>query len=262
VYTDADGIRHGYLLSHGHYTTFDDPNAVSVTQTEAINDSGQIVGFYRDANGFDHGFLLSRGHYTTIDDPNGDEAQGGTILSGINDSGKITGGYVDANAVNHGFLWNHGHFTPLDDPLAATGPGQGSFADMINDSGEVVGAFIDANNAVHGYLATPGHGHGDGQDADSGPEAALMVRAASPNEAPAAASAVSAVRPPPNVTDRAQPMVLDSATCSPETPSGARLVDVDQVFAAPQSAGEGLEPLERGSASHSDGLALDLGPLR
>jgi probable HAF family extracellular repeat protein len=264
VYTDANRIRHGYLLSHGHYTTFDEPNAVGVTQTEAINDSGQIVGYYLDADGFSHGFLRSHGQYTTIDDPNGDEGQGGSALSGINDSGKITGFYLDPQGVEHGFLWSHGHYSTFDDPRAATGPGQGSGAAMINDSEQVVGIYIDANNAVHGYLATPRHDdhEGDRGDTDSGPEAALIVSAASPNEAPAAASAVSAVGLPPNVADVAMLATLDSAAPGLEAASSTQMTTVDQVFAAPQDAGEGIESLGWRSAAELDGLALDFEKLR
>jgi probable HAF family extracellular repeat protein len=71
-YGDANNVTHGFLLTHGQYTTFDDPSAGTApgqgTGAFALNASGQIVGFYWDANGVQHSFLLSGGQYTTIDD--------------------------------------------------------------------------------------------------------------------------------------------------------------------------------------------------
>ena len=135
---------------------------------------------------------------------------------------------------------------------------------MINDSGQIVGIYIDANNAVHGYLATPRHddGEGDRGDTDSGPEAALIVSAASPNEAPAAASAVSAVGLPPNVAVVSVLATLDSAVPALQTASSAQMAAVDQIFAASPDTDEGIESLGWSSAAQLDGLALDFDQLR
>src|SRR5438034_99661 len=108
-YGDANNVAHGFLLSHGQFTSFDDPNAGTGagqgTGAFGINTLGQIVGDYMDANNVLHGFLLSGGQYTTLDDPNaGTGAFQGTLAYGINDAGKIVGFYYDANNVVHGFL--------------------------------------------------------------------------------------------------------------------------------------------------------------
>jgi hypothetical protein len=99
MYYDGNG-SHGFLLSHGQYTTIDDPNGLNSVVT-GINDRGQIVGSYGDSSGAVHGFLLSHGQYTTIDDPN---AFSSTFVHGINDSGQIVGVYDDAR----GFGFSHG----------------------------------------------------------------------------------------------------------------------------------------------------------
>ncbi|MGH7139792.1 MAG: hypothetical protein ACREHD_28970, partial [Pirellulales bacterium] len=57
AFTDTNGVTHGYLLSHGHYTVLDDPHAAGYTNASGINDLGQIVGSYFDSSGVQHGFL-------------------------------------------------------------------------------------------------------------------------------------------------------------------------------------------------------------
>jgi hypothetical protein len=57
-YQDADGI-HVFLLSDGLFTTLDVPGSTDPS-ANAINASGQIVGWYRDAGGGTfHSFLAS-----------------------------------------------------------------------------------------------------------------------------------------------------------------------------------------------------------
>jgi hypothetical protein len=93
------------LLSHGQYTTLDDPNGVQGTVAYGINDRAQIVGYYIDAGSVLHGFLFSHGQYTTLDDPNAAAgAFQGTVPVGISASGKIVGSYIDSNNLDHGFL--------------------------------------------------------------------------------------------------------------------------------------------------------------
>ena len=107
VSTGSTGVVHSFVLSNGHYTTLDDPNAGTGanqgTFAEGINDYGQITGYYVDAEGATHGFLLSHGHYTTLNDPD-PAATGGIIPEGINDKGQIVGFYIDVNFLAHGFL--------------------------------------------------------------------------------------------------------------------------------------------------------------
>jgi probable HAF family extracellular repeat protein len=196
LYTDANNVNHGFLLSGGQYTTLDDPHAGAGasqgTFAEGINDRGQIVGGYIDADNVNHGFLHSGGQYTTLDDPSaGAGAFQGTFAEGINDRGQIVGGYTDASNVNHGFLLSGGQYTTLDVPnafdTAATGinssgqivgeydggtfgfllsggqyttlsnpDGIFSFAGGINASGTIVGAYLAPNFVAHGYVLSGG----------------------------------------------------------------------------------------------------------
>jgi probable HAF family extracellular repeat protein len=156
-FTDANGHRHGFLLSDGQYTTLDDPNAgVFGTSAEGINDRGQIVGVYNDVNGYRHGFVLSHGQYTTLDDPLAVPGYArGTAAVGINDRGQVVGAYDDSNGAFHGFLLSGGQYTTIDDPDGGSGSSQGTLLGAINDHGLIVGELYDANNNSHALLAVP-----------------------------------------------------------------------------------------------------------
>jgi hypothetical protein len=48
VYVDDDGMRHGFVLERGRFTSIDVPGAVD-TDAFGVNDRGQIVGAFRKA---------------------------------------------------------------------------------------------------------------------------------------------------------------------------------------------------------------------
>ena len=87
---------HGFLWHDGRYAQIDYPGALG-TSCSAVNEAGQIVGWYVDASQnthafllqVQHGFLLSDGVYTTVDFP----GQTGNELYGINDHGEMVGNY-------------------------------------------------------------------------------------------------------------------------------------------------------------------------
>jgi hypothetical protein len=99
----SSGIQ-GYLRDkNGTVTPFSDPGGF-LTQANAINNSGEIVGFFRFAIipgiNVDQGFLRdTKGTFTTVSFPGAFHTQ----ALGINASGKIVGWYNDSNGV-HGFL--------------------------------------------------------------------------------------------------------------------------------------------------------------
>src|SRR5262249_24540836 len=67
-YSDASGVRHGYLLSNGTFTTFDPPEAIE-TRAVSINNAGLIAGNFRDSSGVQHSFFLDGGVFTIFDFP-------------------------------------------------------------------------------------------------------------------------------------------------------------------------------------------------
>jgi hypothetical protein len=44
------GVRHGYLLTGGAFTTIDDALGAHATEASGINGTGQIAGYYIDAS--------------------------------------------------------------------------------------------------------------------------------------------------------------------------------------------------------------------
>ncbi len=84
--------------TNGTYTTLpDDPSAGGGPGVAplAINDWGQIVGYYNDSNG-SHGFLYSNGIYTTLAVPGGTNI----LADGINENaGQVVGWYFDSSGI-------------------------------------------------------------------------------------------------------------------------------------------------------------------
>ena len=139
---------HGFLWRHGGYAQIDYPGSIG-TGCSAINDEGQIVGWYVDASQNTHGFLLEEDRFRTLDVPGAVS----TFALGINNLGQIVGRYVDASQVQHGFLLSRGVYTTVDFP------GQtGNELYGINDHGEMVGNYNYENNA---FLVTIVHPEGE-----------------------------------------------------------------------------------------------------
>jgi hypothetical protein len=153
-YLDKFGTAHGYTydINTGAFSAnIDDPNANSGapggTVAAAINNFGNIAGFYTDKNGSIHGFLDNNGVFTTVDAPHASE----TELLGLNDLG-IAVGFDIVKGKMHGIIYNtNTHtFTTLNGPHAVSTTLNG-----INDEGEIVGFYSTADGNTHGLLATP-----------------------------------------------------------------------------------------------------------
>jgi hypothetical protein len=154
-YNDASGTSHGYTynITTGKFSKdINDPHANSTgpggTVAAAINNNGNIAGFYTDAMGVIHGFLDNHGVFKTVDGPGASE----TELLGLNDLGMAVGFDV-VNGVTHGIIYNTktGKFTTLDDPNAV---GSTVF-NGINNKGDIVGFYVDAAGNTDGLLTTP-----------------------------------------------------------------------------------------------------------
>lgn len=122
---EADGIT-------GNFIIFDVPGATA-TALNAVNDSGQIGGYYYYSDLLPHGLLLTSGSLTTIDVP----GSLFTAISGINNAGQVVGGY-GSTGPNHGFVYNGSSFSFIDFPGASS---SGTVALGINDAGQVVGEY-------------------------------------------------------------------------------------------------------------------------
>ena len=58
MYSDPNGIRHGFVLTrNGKLITVDVPG-VSNTALFGVSDNGSVAGYYKTADGVDHGFYV------------------------------------------------------------------------------------------------------------------------------------------------------------------------------------------------------------
>jgi len=147
-YNDASGNSHGYtydIATKAFSADINDPFAVS-TVAAAINNSGEIDGFYTDSKGVIHGFLDKGGVFSTVDPLGSTE----TELLGLNDEGIAVGLDV-VGGVMHGIVFNSvlDTFTTLDPPGNSATTLNG-----INDLNQIVGFYVDAAGNTDGLLVT------------------------------------------------------------------------------------------------------------
>lgn len=147
-YADKKGINHGFMLnqSSGTFTAVTPPGAANVTAS-AINNNGDIVGFYSYGSSETIGFLDRNGKFSTFSYP------GSTVVMpfGVNDHDDIVGGYAIGSAA-HGFLLENpvtkAKFQTIDDP---NGIGTTTL-NGINDRLNMVGFYVDSAGNTDGML--------------------------------------------------------------------------------------------------------------
>lgn len=180
----ADLEIHGFRYSGGEFTTFD----IGLAQTwpMAINNGGQIVGYYHDRHGDiqdnSRGFLLSAaGGLTRIDAPGGGPlSQVSTVVRGINDNGVAVGHYMSGTRV--GFIWRNGVMSELRHPEA---PDQ-TVLNGINTDEKIVGTLTPSDAVTGGQsfsfasqqFASFGCGEPDDESEPSAAAIALTIAAA------------------------------------------------------------------------------------
>ena len=121
------------------------------TTAAAINNNGDIAGFYTDKAGVTVSFLDRHGSFTTLAVP----GASATSALGVNDHDEVVGDYTvgtGSAAVMHGFTWTPGGgFATVDDP-----DGMGTTTiNGVNDAGDLVGFYVDGNGNTDGFLARP-----------------------------------------------------------------------------------------------------------
>jgi hypothetical protein len=123
------------------------------SQPQAINNLGQVVGYYTDAKNAatigDQGFLYDpfKG-FTTLNVPGNIDNQ----AFAINDLGVIVGAtYNPAGTTDgDGFIYSHGKYTIYDYPGASLTQLYG-----VSDTGVIVGEFQDPDGSYGAFLLTP-----------------------------------------------------------------------------------------------------------
>jgi hypothetical protein len=146
---DSNGNAHGFVYDirrdQATFTTI--AGASSVTDA-AINNSGQVAGFFTPASGPVESFLTGHGGLQTIAYPGATS----TEALGLNNHGEVVGVYMNAAGNNFGFTWTkQGGFTTIDDP---DGVGM-TTVNGVNDQGDLVGFYVDSAGNTDGMLVTP-----------------------------------------------------------------------------------------------------------
>ena len=158
-YTNGQGSNRGYTFNirTKHFTRVLVPGYPTGTAgpsltAAAINNHGDITGFYTDKNGNTDAFLdYKNGRFRTLKVPGASATQ----AFGVNDHDEVVGVYTvgtGSGAMMHGFTWTpRGGFASVDEPQ-----GRGTTTiNGVNDGGDLVGFYVDATGNTDGFLATP-----------------------------------------------------------------------------------------------------------
>ena len=149
-YTDSKGNNHGYTYSitRHRFRSIYIWGATSLTAS-AINNAGDIAGFFTNSAGVVKAFLLY---------PNGRVAtlafRGATMTQafGVNDSREVVGTYTDGTgsaAKTFGFTWTSwGGWTTISDPLGVGA----TTINGVNNAGDLVGFYTDSAGNTDGLL--------------------------------------------------------------------------------------------------------------
>jgi hypothetical protein len=130
------------------YAPINVPGTVA-TEARAINNNGEIVGFYKTVACTDYdikvpncptkGFKYVSGTYIKLMVPNSVS----TAILGVNDLGDFVGFYTKADHTKHGFIWFH---TNLVKTIDFPGSSLTTVAFGINKAGTVVGGLWSINS--------------------------------------------------------------------------------------------------------------------
>ncbi len=154
-YTDGQGNNHGYTYnirttSSAAVTGDPAPPGASLTAA-AINNQGDIAGFYTDAAGTTDGFLDATTGSSGPDVPGASATQ----ALGVNDRDEVVGVYTVGTGSRPRCTASPGPrgvgFRTVDDPH---GVGTTTI-NGVNDRGQLVGFYVDAAGNTDGFLATP-----------------------------------------------------------------------------------------------------------
>lgn len=124
---------HGFVLSHGAYTTTDVPGTIW-TSPQDITDAGAIYGYYGryDEHGYApepiHGFRTHRGVTQTLDVPGYPH----TFLTDANDQGRAVGFSVAGDNIARGFFMDDDGFTPIN---PSGDPANSSYVSAVTETG-------------------------------------------------------------------------------------------------------------------------------
>jgi len=205
-YTDGQGNNHGYEYSIGsrkfHTVSVSGVGATSLTAA-AIDDHGDIAGFFTGSGGAQDGFLLTgKGKQTILSYPGATMTQ----AFGVNDRGEVVGTYTvgsGSSAMTHGFTWTaSGSFKSVDDP---SGVGA-TTVNGVNDEGQLVGFYTDSAGNTDGMLATPSSTQPSTMPSNTATATATASASASASASATASTSMSPSGMPSSTASGSQPV--------------------------------------------------------
>jgi hypothetical protein len=156
-FTNSGGVNRGYTynISTKKFNRVLPPGAsnshlgASLTAT-AINDNGDVAGFYNATSGVDGFLKLHNGDFIKFAVPGAAMTQ----AFGVNNFDTVVGTYTLGNGDTFGFIYKLGHgitTTSISDP---NGVGT-TVLNGINNEGDIVGFYTDGAGNVDGLLGYP-----------------------------------------------------------------------------------------------------------
>ena len=136
----------GFKLSHGRFTTIDDPASGHTvgtgSRTFSLNDYGDVVGAYSKQTSaspypINGGFVFDGKEYISVYVKDSEKGYFGTQANGINNRQEVVGVFSDPLGIFHGLYWvRHQSFT-LDYPNEPF-----TECHSINAKGDITGAYL------------------------------------------------------------------------------------------------------------------------
>jgi hypothetical protein len=157
-FTNASGINRGYTynIAKKTFSRVLPPGAnnsnlgASLTAT-AINDGGDVAGFYNVSSSTVDGFLrLHNGDFIKFAVPGAAMTQ----AFGLNNFDTVVGTYTLANGDTFGFIYKLGHGITATDISDPNGVGT-TVLNGINNENDIVGFYTDGAGNVDGLLGYP-----------------------------------------------------------------------------------------------------------
>ena len=142
---------YSWVWALGNPGVFTCPATALTSGAAAINNNGQVVGWYTTSPTQGGAYVAGYGNCGyAVNYPGAID----TELTGVNDSGEAIGWAAAANAVDHGFFYtiSSGKFAKIAPPAAAV---NGLVTAGMNNSNWFVGWYIDNNYNNNGYFARP-----------------------------------------------------------------------------------------------------------
>lgn len=215
-YTNGQGVSRGfeYNIMTRRFSRVLIPGimnlskSVSLTAT-AINNHGDVAGFYSVGGGMTNAFLKTgSGRFTRLAYPGASSTQ----AFGVNDWREVVGAYTMGsgdNAKTFGFTWTRrAGFMSVSDPM-----GMGTtLLNGVNNAGALVGFYTDSAGNTDGLVWAPRHMHGMPMPSMS-PTSPMMSPSMSPSMTPS-------MSPSPSMSGSTMPTTAPSTPASGSSPPG------------------------------------------